>query len=47
MTWAARATLAAGAQNQAGMVLFGVAPRLAVPLAHYKTLPDPCAGWLR
>ncbi len=41
MTWAARATLAAGAQDQAGMVLFGAAPRLAVPLAHYKTLPDP------
>ena len=43
MTWAERATLAAGAHDQAGMVLFGASPRLAVPLAHYKTLPDPTA----
>ncbi len=43
MTWAERATLAAGPRDQAGMVLFGAAPRLAVPLAHYKTLPDPAA----
>jgi len=43
MTWAERATTAAGPRDQAGMVLFGAAPRLAVPLAHYKALPDPVA----
>jgi Ca-activated chloride channel family protein len=43
MTWAEQATLAAGPHDQAGMVLFGASPRLAVPLAHYKTLPDPTA----
>lgn len=44
MAWATRAVAAAGAQDQAGMVLFGAAPRLAIPLAHYKALPDPAAG---
>lgn len=41
MTWAARAVAAAGPLDQASMVLFGAAPRLAIPLAHYKALPDP------
>lgn len=41
MEWAARAVLAAGPLDRAGLVLFGAAPRLAVPLAHYTTLPDP------
>src|SRR5919201_496935 len=41
MEWAARAVPAAGPLDRAGLVLFGAAPRLAVPLAHYKTLPDP------
>src|SRR5919202_1199149 len=41
MEWAARAVPAAGPLDHAGLVLFGAGPRLAVPLAHYKTLPDP------
>ena len=41
MEWAARAVPAAGPLDRAGLVLFGAGPRLAVPLAHYKTLPDP------
>jgi secreted protein with Ig-like and vWFA domain len=44
MTWAERASAAAGPQDMAGMVLFGAAPQLAVPLAHYRTLPDPATG---
>src|SRR5205085_2574527 len=41
MNWAAHAVPVAGPLDQAGLVLFGAGPRLAVPLAHYKTLPDP------
>ena len=43
MTWAEQATRASGPHDQAGLVLFGAAPRLAVPLAHYRALPDPVA----
>src|SRR5579864_2476700 len=39
MTWATHAVAAAGPLDRAGLVLFGAAPRLALPLAHYKTLP--------
>src|SRR2546430_15880063 len=41
MEWAARAVPTAGPLDHAGLVLFGAGPRLAVPLAHHKTLPDP------
>ncbi len=41
MDWAARAVAAAGPLDQAGLILAGAAPRLAVPLAHYHALPDP------
>ena len=43
MTWAERAAAAAGAHDRAGVVIFGAAPRLVVPLAHYRTLPDPAS----
>jgi len=41
--WATRAVKAAGPRDEAGLVLFGAAPALAVPLAHYDALPDPVA----
>lgn len=41
MAWAQRAVAAAGPQDRAGMVIFGAGARLAVPLARYRTLPDP------
>jgi len=41
MTWAMQANKAAGARDQAAVALFGAAPRLAVPLAHYADLRDP------
>ncbi len=41
MDWATRANAAAGPHDEAGVVVFGAAPRLAVPLAHYRRLPDP------
>ncbi len=41
LNWVGRAVDAQSPHDQAGLVLFGAAPRLAVPLAHYKTWPDP------
>ena len=41
MTWAERATMTAGSRDTSGVVLFGATPQLAVPPAHYTTLPDP------
>lgn len=43
MDWATRAVKSAGPSDQTGLVLFGAAPALAVPLAHYNDLPDPIA----
>lgn len=43
MDWSQRAVASGGPLDTSGLVLFGAAPRLAVPLAHYKSLPDPAA----
>ena len=41
MAWAPQPAQSAGPRDEAGLVLFGAVPHLAVPLAHYKALPDP------